>query len=165
MRYTVFTRYHVSMGQKTSIYLTDDMVKRTAATGLPPGEVYRRGLEAAEQAARRESLEAAVQQAIREELGTPMQLSVLTRAGDGTWRLAGSFDFRKAARFRSRAGREDIPPDLYRTDDNRWVLHAFAGTPAEKVRAFVYVTDDEARDWLRENGHEEAARRLPGTSG
>lgn len=51
------------MGQKTSIYLSGDIAARSAATGLPPGEIYRRGLEAIE----REDLENLVRRVFREE--------------------------------------------------------------------------------------------------
>jgi hypothetical protein len=60
------------MGQKTSIYLTDDMAARSAATGLSPGEIYRRGLEAIEGGAERESLETMLRRVVREEVaGSP----------------------------------------------------------------------------------------------
>jgi hypothetical protein len=58
-------RYALSMGQKTSIYLTDEMVTKSAATGLTPGEIYRRGLEAIEGGAEREDLETMLNRVVR----------------------------------------------------------------------------------------------------
>lgn len=52
------------MGQKTSIYLTDEIAARVKASGLAPGEVIRRGLDATEH----ESLEVTLRRAVREEV-------------------------------------------------------------------------------------------------
>lgn len=51
------------MGQKTSVYLTDETAARVKASGIAPAELLRRGLDAAE----RESLEAMLRRVIREE--------------------------------------------------------------------------------------------------
>jgi hypothetical protein len=147
------------MASKTSIYLTDDMVVRSAATGLTPGEIYRRGLEAIEQNTQREDLEAAVYRAARDEVGASLPISVLAQDGD-TWKLAGSFDYRKAERFHSRPGHPDGRHELYRTIDGRWVLGAPADSTADKIVAHIYITDDQARTWLQDNGHDDVLRRF-----
>ena len=49
------------MGQKTSVYLTDETAERVKASGLTLGELIRRGLDLAD------FLDAAVRQAVREE--------------------------------------------------------------------------------------------------
>lgn len=74
MRYTVYVRYPVGMGKKTSVYLTDEVDARVKASGLTAAELIRRGLDAAERESLRESLEAmerrleaAMRQAVREE--------------------------------------------------------------------------------------------------
>lgn len=82
LRYTVSARYASGMGQKTSVYLTDDVAARSAATGLPPGEIYRRGLEAIEATAERESQEAMLRRIISEELDARLG----ERKGDGNER-------------------------------------------------------------------------------
>lgn len=151
------------MGQKTSIYLTDDLAARSAATGLPPGEIYRRGLEAVEHSTERETLENTMRRVVREETdpGAAPKISVLTRQDDNTWNLVGSFDYRKAERFRSSPDRPGSPQDLYRTIEGRWVLSiTLATTPGGDIGAHTYITDDEARAWLRENGHEQALQRF-----
>ncbi|MGH3222258.1 MAG: hypothetical protein ACRDPY_26790 [Streptosporangiaceae bacterium] len=51
------------MGQKTSVYLADDVAAAAKASGVPLGELVRRGL-----AAEPESLEAMMRRVIREEL-------------------------------------------------------------------------------------------------
>lgn len=63
------------MGQKTSVYLPDDVAAKAKASGLPLGELVRRGLEAGEpqslQArldAMERRLETTMRQAVREEL-------------------------------------------------------------------------------------------------
>jgi hypothetical protein len=53
------------MGQKTSVYLPDDVAARAKASGVPLGELVRRGLDAGEP----ESLEATLRRVLREELG------------------------------------------------------------------------------------------------
>lgn len=63
MRYTVSVRYPLGMGQKTSVYLTDEVAARVKASGLTPGELIRRGLDPAEH----ESLEAMLRRVVREE--------------------------------------------------------------------------------------------------
>lgn len=57
------------MGQKTSVYLADDVAAKAKASGVPLGELVRRGLDAGEP----ESLEAMLRRVIREELATARQ--------------------------------------------------------------------------------------------
>jgi hypothetical protein len=68
------------MGQKTSIYLADDMAARVKASGLTPAELIRRGLDAAEhdtsQTEMRDMIREEVRQALRDELG-----AILNREG------------------------------------------------------------------------------------
>src|SRR5690348_3929804 len=82
LRYTVPMRYPLVMGQKTSVYLADDVAAKAKASGIPLGELVRRGLEAGEpesleavagrlEAAMRQAVEAVqeeVRRAVREEL-------------------------------------------------------------------------------------------------
>jgi hypothetical protein len=89
-----------------------------------------------------------------------LQINVLSRHGDGTWHLAGSFDYRTAERFHSASASPGTPQDLYRTIEGRWVLAIPLSIPAGNIVTHTYVTDDQARDWLRENGHEHALRRF-----
>jgi hypothetical protein len=64
LRYTVYVRYACGMGQKTSVYLSDDVAAKAKASGVTLGELVRRGLEAGEP----ESLEAMLRRVVREEL-------------------------------------------------------------------------------------------------
>jgi hypothetical protein len=54
------------MGKKTSVYLSDDLLKRWRASSLPHSEVFRRGLDAIERET--PDLEATLRRVIREEL-------------------------------------------------------------------------------------------------
>lgn len=89
---------------------------------------------------------------------------MLSRHGDGTWHLAGSFDYRTAERFHNASAPPGTPRDLYRTAEGRWVLAIPLSIPAGNIVTHAYATDDQARDWLRENGHEEALHRFAATS-
>lgn len=93
-----------------------------------------------------------------------LQINVLSRHGDGTWHLAGSFDYRSAERFHNASASPGTPRDLYRTTEGRWVLAIPLSIPAGNIVTHAYVTDDQARAWLRENGHEEALHRFAATS-
>lgn len=53
------------MGQKTSVYLSDELAERWRASSLPLSEVIRLGLDAADRAP---DLEGTIRRVIREEL-------------------------------------------------------------------------------------------------
>lgn len=63
-------RYPLGMGQKTSVYLADDVAAAAKASGVPLGELVRRGLEP-------ESLEAILCRVIRQELPLPSDVREL----------------------------------------------------------------------------------------
>src|SRR5690348_3894770 len=122
---------------KTSVYLDRELAPRVEASGKTILELIRLGLEAAG----RENIEDTMRRVIREETapGAAPKISVLTRQGDNTWNLAGSFDYRKAERFRSNPDRPGDPQYLYRTIEGRWVLSiTLAATPGGDISAHTY---------------------------
>ena len=70
------------MGKKTSVYLSDDLLKRWRASKLPHSEVFRRGLDAIERP--EPDLEETLTRVIRRELpGLTDRPSSYSAAADG----------------------------------------------------------------------------------
>ena len=87
---------------------------------------------------------------------------------DGT--LVGWFDEEKAEVFGeymewngsnlvSRAtGSQWHHEELYRTAGGRWVLHRWSNVQGERER-YEFITEEEAREWLLAQGHDEAGKQ------
>lgn len=51
--------------------------------------------------------------------------------------------------------------ELYRTAGGRWVLHRWSNVQGEREH-YEFITEDEAREWLLAQGHDEAVERYFG---
>jgi hypothetical protein len=99
-----------------------------------------------------------------------MNIAVTEADEQGQRHLVGWFDQRKAEQFNEESrrngsshvsantGRPRGHQRLFRTAKGRWVLNSYTSQRGGEIGYYSYISDEQARDWLRRNNCEQAVR-------